>query len=97
MQETVQKIFVYLVLGPHFIMWVADPILEKIFSGFNTSDYRGLGYALIILSMLGGLLVIYKKWQSKTPGVGWYAIGGVTFLGNAFWLYFVYSISNFGF
>lgn len=93
---TLKKIFIGLVLLPHFVLWLVVPFLEQTIKGFYQNDYGVLGYLLLATSLLGGFFIIYKNF-SHAKSLGWYVVAALIILINSFLIYTAYSFSNFGF
>ena len=94
---SLKKIFGYIVLLPYFMFWIGFPILEKIIKGFYLNDYPFIGYILLAIAFLGGLLIIFQNFYSRINSLGWYTLGGLVLLASSFLIYIGIFLSGIGF
>lgn len=90
---SLKKIFGYLVVLPQVILWLIPPLTRPLWRGVYLHDYEFIGVLLLIISLIGGLFLVYQNTISKRRDIGWYALAGLTIVVNIILIYLAYYFS----
>ncbi len=97
MRKEFVLVTVLIITLPTLIVLFGGTLASLLSIGWEANTLNNIGYACLLIAILGCIYLIYRNYALKLRNIFWYVFPVVTGVILSLLLYTVYSLAHFGF